>query len=61
MTEQDRIVAVSLLTEQELTAVGQGLKHVYPIGADHPFNDLLRAIDLAEQAHPHPIIPVRRS
>jgi hypothetical protein len=50
---QDRIVAVSLLSERELAIVGQTLRRVYRIdevGGD--FDELLRAIDVAEERSP---------
>jgi hypothetical protein len=45
VSEDERIVAVSLLTAEEVRVVGQCLKHVYPVPADQKFDDLLRALD----------------
>jgi hypothetical protein len=43
----DKIVAIGLLTEQELKNVGTGLKRLYPITDRGDFDDLLQALDRA--------------
>lgn len=46
--EQERVVAVGLLSERELAFVGQSLRRVYRIEEKSCFDDLLRAIDEAD-------------
>jgi hypothetical protein len=41
----DKIVAIGLLTAEELRNVGTGLHRIYPIASDGEFDDLLKAID----------------
>jgi hypothetical protein len=43
--DRDRIVAVSLLTSEEVRVLGSSLKRVYPLPEDGTFDDLLRALD----------------
>ena len=43
--DADKIVAVSLLTAEELRVAGGILKRVYPVPADRKFDDLLQALD----------------
>jgi hypothetical protein len=43
--EQDRIVAVSLLTAEEVRVLGSSLKRVYSLPSDGRFDDLLRRLD----------------
>ena len=50
MAENDRIVAVGLLTERDLAVLGQGFRRAYPLNQGHDFDELLQAIDEAEQA-----------
>ena len=49
MTESRQIVAIGLLTQQELEMLGQGFDRAYPIDDDLVFEDLLRAIDRADR------------
>lgn len=49
MPDQDRIVAVGLLTDSDLNVLGQGFKRAFPIGDHHEFDDLLRQIDEADR------------
>jgi hypothetical protein len=44
MSECERIVAVSLLTEKELRRFGEDLKLVYPVPSESGFEDLLARI-----------------
>jgi hypothetical protein len=46
----DRIVAVGLLSQRDLDALGSGFKRAYPITDTNAFSDLLSAIDDAEAA-----------
>jgi hypothetical protein len=48
--EGDRIVAVGLLTERDLSVLGQGFRRAYRLEHNHNFHDLLEAIDRAEHA-----------
>lgn len=43
----NEIVAVSLLTAQELRDYGGELKRLYPVPSDGSFGDLLKALDRA--------------
>lgn len=45
--KDDKIVAISLLTAEELKNVGTGLKRLYPLPEDDDFDDLLQQIDRA--------------
>lgn len=47
--EDQRIVAVGLLTRQEVTLLGAQLSRLYPLQSDHSFSDLLDAIDQADR------------
>lgn len=47
--ERDPIVAVGLLTQTNLTALGSTLKRVFPINETPCFTELLRAIDEADR------------
>ena len=49
MAENDRIVAVGLLTERDLAILGQGFRRAYPLNQGHDFDELLHAIDEAER------------
>jgi hypothetical protein len=44
-----RIVAVGLLTERDLSLFGQGFQRLYQTDEDHDFGELLGRIDAAEQ------------
>ena len=48
MLDQERIVAIGLLTQRELTALGPTFDRVWPIQQAPEFAELLRAIDEAE-------------
>ena len=49
MLPQDRIVAVGLLTRQDLTVLGPAFDRVWPVEEAPSFNELLRAIDEADR------------
>jgi len=49
MLPQDRIVAVGLLTQKELTLLGPTFDRAWPVEDAAVFGDLLRAIDDAER------------
>jgi hypothetical protein len=51
MDEDERIVAIGLLTEKEFRTLGQDLKQIYPVSDDHQFDDLLAAIERVTQAN----------
>ena len=46
----DRIVAVGLLTQRELNLLGHTFDRLWPIDQAPQFEELLRAIDDADQA-----------
>lgn len=46
---QDRIVAVGLLSQEDLNRLGTSFQRVFPLGQDNGFDDLLKAIDAAER------------
>ena len=47
---QERIVAIGLLTKQDLTLLGPTFDRVWPVEEAPSFDQLLRAIDDAAQA-----------
>jgi hypothetical protein len=49
MAESRHIVAIGLLTQQDLEMLGQGFDRAFPIDDALVFEDLLRAIDLADR------------
>lgn len=49
MNSPQRIVAVGLLTEHDLSLLGQGFQRAYRLDEDHDFADLLARIDAAER------------
>ena len=50
MGDPDQVVAIGLLTERDLSVLGEGFHRAYPISRTDAFNELLREIDRAEQA-----------
>lgn len=50
MPNQERIVAIGLLTQRDLDMLGQGFKRAFPIDETPCFDELLQAIDRADQA-----------
>lgn len=53
MVTGEKIVAVGLLTESNVRTLGSSLKKVFPITDDGRFDDLLSALDQAQQARGH--------
>ena len=49
MFDQDRIVAIGLLTQRDIFALGHDLSRVYPIDDAPCFGALLEAIDDADR------------
>ena len=49
MSGPRQIVAIGLLTEQDLEMLGQGFDRAFPVEEDLVFEDLLRAIDEADR------------
>jgi hypothetical protein len=45
MTDDNRIVAVGLLSVQDLERLGSGFDRAYPVAGDHAFADLISALD----------------
>ena len=50
MPDQDRIVAIGLLTQRDVLALGHDLSRVYPINEMPCFGALLGAIDDADRS-----------
>ena len=50
MDKSERIVAVGLLTEEDLRVLGGGFRRSYAVRSDATFDDLLKAIDRADLA-----------
>jgi len=46
---QERIVAIGLLTEREVTLLGPAFDRLWPVEEAPHFNELLRAIDEADE------------
>ena len=47
--DQERIVAVGLLTHQDLSVLGPAFDRAWPVEEAPSFNELLRAIDQADE------------
>lgn len=47
--ERGRVVAVGLLTQDEVSLIGAQLSRLYPIKDDCQFADLIEAIDQADR------------
>jgi hypothetical protein len=52
MDGQEKIVAVSLLTETEFRTLGPNLQRVFPLPQDGEFDELLKAIRRATEGEP---------
>jgi hypothetical protein len=50
----ERIVAVGLLTQQDLSALGPTFDRIWPVEEAPSFSELLRAIDEADKDLQHP-------
>ena len=51
--DQKRIIAVGLLTQRELAALGPAFDRVWPVEQAPKFGELLRAIDDADRTLRH--------
>lgn len=49
MDTQDDIVAIGLLTQGDIRRLGENFSRLFPIPSDGAFDDLIRAIDDADQ------------
>jgi len=49
MSEREKFVAIGLFTAPEFARWGDKLRHVYPVTGNREFDDLLEAIDRADQ------------
>ena len=49
MEDWDRVVAVALLTERDLSLLGQGFRRAYRLPEDDPLGELIVQINSAEQ------------
>lgn len=47
--DDNRVVAVGLLTRREVTELGTQLSRLYPVKDDSKFADLIEAIDAADR------------
>ena len=45
MTDEERFVAIGLLTETNIRMLGPSLRQVFPIPEDNRFDNLLKALD----------------
>jgi hypothetical protein len=52
MEPSNHIIAVGLLSQRDLEALGAGFKRAYPVEDVSCFDDLLKAIDAAEAERP---------
>jgi hypothetical protein len=50
VTEPEPVVAIGLLTARDLDLLGSGFRRAFPIDDESCFDELLRAIDAAEDA-----------
>ena len=50
MPDAEKVVAVGLLTQSDLTALGSNFKRAFPVDETPCFNALLQAIDDADRA-----------
>lgn len=53
MDRPQRVVAVGLLTEGDLSLLGQGFRRAYRLNEGHDFHELLARIDAAEMEYRH--------
>jgi hypothetical protein len=51
MIDQDRVVAVGLLTGHDLARLGPRFARAFPLTDNSDFADVLQAIDEAERSH----------
>ncbi len=50
---KDEIVAVGLLTREEVRVLGGSLKHVFPVPDDGSFDELIRRLDRESDGSTH--------
>ena len=55
----ERIVAVGLLTRQDLSLLGPAFDRVWPVEEAPSFNELLRAIDEADRKLKQADVPIK--
>ncbi|HWJ58662.1 MAG TPA: hypothetical protein VNR68_03345 [Sphingomicrobium sp.] len=55
----ERIVAVGLLTKQDLSLLGPAFDRAWPVEEAPSFNELLRAIDEADQRLKQADVPIK--
>jgi hypothetical protein len=49
MATHDDIVAIGLLTEDDIRRLGQNFSRLFPLPRDGSFDDLIKAIDEADR------------
>ena len=55
MDTRDHIVAIGLLTQEDVRRLGENFSRLYPVPHDGAFDDLIKAIDEADrQRDPQP-------
>jgi hypothetical protein len=55
MDTRDHIVAIGLLTQDDVRRLGENFSRLFPVPRDGAFDDLIKAIDEAErQKNPPP-------
>jgi hypothetical protein len=55
MDTRDHIVAIGLLTQDDVQRLGENFSRLFPVPRDGAFDDLIKAIDEAErQRNPPP-------
>jgi hypothetical protein len=58
---KERIVAVGLLTERDLRLLGARFDRLWPVGQAPEFDELLRAIDAADEELQHTVEAAERA
>lgn len=54
MDTQDDIVAIGLLTQDDIRRLGHNFSRLFPVPRDGAFDDLLKAIDEADRQRQRP-------
>jgi hypothetical protein len=49
MDTRDHIVAIGLLTQEDVRRLGENFSRLYPVPRDGAFDDLIKAIDKADR------------
>ena len=57
MDTREEIVAIGLLTQNDIQRLGESFSRLFPIPRDGTFDDLIKAIDEADRAKDHPSKP----